>query len=329
MEYTLKRELFFDIFAVPKSIVDEHMALCTGVALKVILTVLRNPSVSVDISALSKVLVLPPDEIKAALDYWVNCGILESTGATISVAPPEPHKPPQIAHVEKVEIHQKQTEKPPKTAIATARIRYTRAEVNEMIDGDSTLTTLVAEMQGCLGKTLTSVDLDALTALYTYYGMSAYFIMMVAQYCASIDKRSLSYIEKTAAQWQSDSVNDDNIAVHIAQMAERSAGEGRLRRLLGITDRRLTSAERAFIISWTETMQMPDELITEAYEKTVERTGKLQFKYMNSILTAWHQKGIKTVQDINEKDDSKARTADTRYDNNSILNLIEEGYRPK
>ena len=44
------------------------------------------------------------------------------------------------------------------------------------------------------------------------------------------------------------------------------------------------------------------ELITYAYEKTVESTGKLAFEYLNSILTRWTEAGYRTRADVDTKD---------------------------
>ena len=46
-------------------------------------------------------------------------------------------------------------------------------------------------------------------------------------------------------------------------------------------------------------------MIKAAYERTVNNTGKLSFPYMNTIIKAWFEKGIKTVSQIGEKDVKK------------------------
>ena len=48
---------------------------------------------------------------------------------------------------------------------------------------------------------------------------------------------------------------------------------------------------------------MSEAMIRNAYEKTVTNTGKISMPYMNTILTSWHSKGIKTVAQIAQKDD--------------------------
>ena len=45
-----------------------------------------------------------------------------------------------------------------------------------------------------------------------------------------------------------------------------------------------------------------EAMIRTAYEKTVNNTGKISMPYMNTILTSWHSKGIKTVSQISEKE---------------------------
>ena len=65
---------------------------------------------------------------------------------------------------------------------------------------DNTLMSLLHKAQEIIGSTLTSMDMQCLTALYAYYGLSPEFILTVMGYCKSIDKLSMRYVEKTDSQ---------------------------------------------------------------------------------------------------------------------------------
>ena len=43
------------------------------------------------------------------------------------------------------------------------------------------------------------------------------------------------------------------------------------------------------------------DVIAVAY-RTVTNTGALKWNYMNKILLSWHEKGVRTARDIEEKD---------------------------
>lgn len=69
---------------------------------------------------------------------------------------------------------------------------------------------LLHKAQEIIGSTLTSMDMQCLTALYAYYGLSPEFILTVMGYCKSIDKLSMRYVEKTAASWQEKGIDTDS-----------------------------------------------------------------------------------------------------------------------
>jgi len=69
---------------------------------------------------------------------------------------------------------------------------------------------------------------------------------------------------------------------------------------------------------------MSESMIKNAYERTVTNTGKVTMPYMNSILRAWFEKGIKTVSQIAEKEQpspkkEKSKSADYQLDDMAAL----------
>ena len=55
-------------------------------------------------------------------------------------------------------------------------------------------------------------------------------------------------------------------------------------------------------------MNFPEDVLAMAYEKTCVNTGGMNWPYMNTILTRWHDAGYRTVAQI-QKQDKKAGTA--------------------
>ena len=70
-----------------------------------------------------------------------------------------------------------------------------------------------------------------------------------------------------------------------------------IRRILGLQDRSPSPTEERCITEWAEA-GYGDELINAAYDKTVLNTGRLVWKYMDSILKSWEQKGLKTMDEV-------------------------------
>ena len=296
MQYRLSASLWGQVFAVPAVIVDKHLKLCGAVALKVILLMLRSPGEFCDVASLSQRLSLDKSDISDALNYWVEAGILEDNSAVaVEIKPTAP----VLKQEEQVVAEVKAPLVSP--SVSSQRIRFCRDEITQLVDKDKTLHSLVDEAQQIFGKPFTSADLDVLTALYSHYGLSAHFIVTLLHYCVLVGKRGMAYAESVATSWLNDGIDDKTVDAHIEKLMGRRSVEGKLRSAFGM-DRNFITRERQFISKWFEEWNLNIELVVLAYEKTVEKTGKMAFSYMDKILSTWTQQGFKTVEQAkNEK----------------------------
>ena len=71
--------------------------------------------------------------------------------------------------------------------------------------------------------------------------------------------------------------------------------------LLQIRGRSLTPGEERYARSWLE-MGFEDGVIALAYERTCLNTGNMNWRYMNRILTRWHEEGIHTAEQVRNND---------------------------
>ena len=81
----------------------------------------------------------------------------------------------------------------------------------------------------------------------------------------------------------------------------RKSRMGKLLQLLQIRGRTLTPGEEKLANSWLE-MGFSDEVLLLAYEKTCLNTGNFNWRYMNTILTRWHEGNLQTVEQIKNGD---------------------------
>ena len=89
-------------------------------------------------------------------------------------------------------------------------------------------------------------------------------------------------------------------------MEKRNADSTRLRTMLGFGERALSAKEKDFFAHWLEEWCLPFELISLAYEKTVDNLHKVNLAYMNAMLKRWYECGFTTPEDI-EIGDAKAK----------------------
>jgi len=115
-------------------------------------------------------------------------------------------------------------------------------------------------------------------------------------------------IEKTAYIWANRDITTlDRAEDHLrAERARREETE-RVKQALQIRGRELTPTERKYIDAWLE-LGFTAEALAIAYDRTVIKTGSLHWKYMNSIVSSWHGKGLHSPEEI-EKGDCRAPAA--------------------
>jgi DnaD/phage-associated family protein len=294
LAFRLNPTVWENVFAVPSSIVERHIKLCSGVSLKLLLVILCCPNSAQTESELSKRLNLPISDVLDALNYWIESGVLLSesnTDTSISVKASKTNGQTSIGKEIEPNIAPENKTAPPKTA----RQAYSRSELVSVIQSDKILSALVEESQGVMGKVFTSADLDCLVGLYSYYGLSAHYILTLLHFCVVIGKKSMGYAESVAAGWMSEGIDDDTVDRHVDRMLRKRSAEGKVRTAFGL-DRALVAREREMIERWFFTFRFDMDMILLAYEITIERIGKLAFRYIDKILENWHQQGIKTIE---------------------------------
>ena len=189
------------------------------------------------------------------------------------------------------------------------RPSYTEKDVLEAMDQDMSFRLLYGEIQRLLGRSLNTEELKIILGFVRYLGLSCEVISVLVSYCkdrarqkGSLRNPSLRAIEKEAYRWAEQGIDTlEEAAAYIHQQNLRNSRLAALMRLLQIRGRALTQAEEKYARSWLE-MNLPDEVIALAYERTCVNTGGLNWPYMNKILTSWHQAGLTTADAIRSGD---------------------------
>ena len=189
------------------------------------------------------------------------------------------------------------------------RPNYTERDVLEAMDTDGGFKMLYGEVQRLLGRAMNTEELKILLSFERYLGLPAEVVSVLVSYCkdkarqrGSLRNPSLRTIEKEAYYWAEQGIDSlEQAAAFIHDQNVRNSRMSRLKELLQIRGRALTSAEERYASAWLE-MGFTDEATTMAYERTCLNTGGLNWAYMNKILTRWQSAGLKTGDEIRAGD---------------------------
>lgn len=192
---------------------------------------------------------------------------------------------------------------------AGERPNYSEEDVIQAMDSDDSFRLLYGEVQRLLGRNLNTEELKILLGFVRYLGLPAEVISVLVSYCkerarnrGSLRNPSLRTIEKEAYFWAEQGIDTlEEAAAYIQAQNIRNSRISRLMQLLQIRGRNLTAAEEKFAQSWLD-MDLDEDAIKMAYERTCLNTGGLNWAYMNKILLRWKDAGLKTGAQIRAGD---------------------------
>lgn len=331
------------VFAVPSKIVDEGLKFSDGVKLKVLLYVLRNSGKELAESDISSATGVNVTDIPEALDYWVSMGVLQKSEDEYEPVRNEISEKPldnsiienTIDNNSEIELagayNSEREVKHPTTEeisedVQSAKQRFTVTRpqkpdyvfTSQRLAVDEELKILVTEAQSALGKVLSNSDIATLLMLKDTCGLPLDVIIMLIQYCISIDKGNMRTVEKIGIGWADEGIYtleaaDDKIR-RVKQMNVNfsivSSAFG-LKNPGSPTKKQLEYSEK-----WVGDWKFSPEMLREAYERCVDSKGAMKFSYIDGILKRWHSNGIKNRQELEnfESSPKKQSMRKTSYD---------------
>lgn len=276
-------------FTVENSFVDKYMCDANGYFVKVYLYLLRHSADKSDLSLskIADVLNMLQSDVLSALKYWDSLGVIKfvqkdkndydidlsyRADTAMEAQSPQPVK----AEDETVET--------PKQVMRTSPT-YQMSEINNIIMGNEKIKGMFNIASQILNKTLSSNDMKIIYSFYDYLKLPVEVIFLLLEYCVTVDKTNMRYMEKVAIGWADDEINTTRKANnYIKQKTLENNLISKYRKMFKINDRDLSDTETSYIKKWVNEYKCTEEQIFDAYNKTVLNTGKVAFKYMDAIL---------------------------------------------
>lgn len=291
--------------------IENHMPSANGAYVKVYLLALSlafSMQEMTTASIANKLNLLESDVVNA-LDYWNSRNVLKYDGENVIFG---------NAKISKKEPERKSIEK-----------------VSKAMTENKALADLCTLSQEILGKTLNNKEIETLYWFYDELGLSPEVITMLLEYCVSMDKRNMNYIEKVAISWHKNGiVTIDAADKFITAEKEKDGYFYSLRKLFGFSDRNFSKKEEVYLKTWRDDYGMDENMVGLAYEYCVMQTSKISFPYMNSIIKRWHELNIHTVPEAEQdhedfKNKNKQNNSNIYNDNNIDYDELERIMRDK
>ena len=302
MAYSIRPAVFGSLFGIPTQAMD-YIKLASPCQLKTLLWVFRNAAETIDPEIISKEIGYKAADVNDALVALCEWNILQSDDRVIETIP-EPVKAEEAP--QKKEL--------PELAV----VKPTYEQVVERCKESPEIANMFTDLQAILGKTIGYDSQCILLMMHDQYGLPVEVIYMLVNYCVSIGKTGFSYISKVGKDWGEKEIDSIEKADEQISILNTCTGAWReFAQMAGIQNPKPTTAQSAFLRTWTIDMKFNVEMIYLAYEEMSNHTTKLSFPYMNKVLTNWFEKGIKTPDDIERDKQEYKKTAEQKKNDDS------------
>lgn len=282
MNYYINPSSLSGVFTVPNSVVDRYFKLSNPQHIKVLLYVLRNLSDDPEESVIAKECGLSEYDVKEALLYWADAGIILPKNAPATNA--QKDKKPAV----------RQNEKPSRRDIA---IRSTE---------DSKIQYLLCEAQKRFARNLKDNEARTLVWLYDDQGLDVSVILLVVQYAITKGKGNIRFIESVCldlADKGIDNIVDTDIELHKRDLQDKCWAI--VCSAFGIERRKPSKKESETAEIWINEWKISKEMLSLAYDECVDKKSKFSFPYVAKIIENWHNAGYEKPEDIKGKSEKQ------------------------
>lgn len=233
---------------------------------------------------IAKELETDVSEVEKSVSFWNGTGVI-SLGGAASV------KPEKAA---------KEEPTPPKKRAKVSELpEYSSTELNALLEKHHNVVELIDECQNALGKIFTAGDIKVIMALIDYLGLDNDYILVLMNYAARNELKSLRYIEKIAISCLDEGfTNAQELQVELLAREERAQIEAKIKSVFGLGSRKFTTKEQNQVKIWVNEYKFDIAIIEKAYDITVAATNKPSIHYAHAILEKWYAEGIRTQEDV-------------------------------
>ena len=295
--------MLFSNTELPDVFFTEYLSQASGNQIKVYLYMvfLSKYGKDIKINDLSKKLELDLKIIQDAMKYWEELGVItkKTTGYIVN-------------NLQEIELHKLYK---PKVALSADALKQTadnqrRAKAIESINNSF--------FQGMMSPSWYS-DIEM---WFKKYGFDEEVMVALFRYCFNRSALHRNYIQTVAVAWNKNNIITFNDLEHYYEKQDKLNNLYKsVAKKLGY-NRQLTQYEQAYIEKWSVDYGFSFDIIEIALKRTTAKTNP-NFDYLNKLLTDWHDRNLKTTEEIQnfleqlkqKKKDVKDLEKKTKYQN--------------
>lgn len=168
-----------------------------------------------------------------------------------------------------------------------------------------------------------------ISTMFEKYSFDEDVMIALFQYCQERNALRKNYVFKVAETWYKGKVKTfEQLENYLEEQDKINKIKSKIKRALRLT-RNLTEYEEEYINKWINEYKYEYEVIEIALKKTVQKMTNPTMNYTNGIISNWHEKGFKTVQDIMEEENKVTKQMVSKSITNSKKTAVNSNLKHK
>ena len=287
---------FVNYTLIDNSFIDNFLPTARGEYVKIYILILKYASsgeLGFNTSFIAKTLNLLESDVKNALNYWNDLGLIKISTLDNKIS--------------NVEFNQ-----------LSESNNYT-SSLN-LIDqiNDNNLIDFFRDIETTIGRPLSQKEMETYINWTKNYKFSYELILYLISYCVNKNKKDFRYIEKVAISWSDLNINTlDQAMVYTEKREKQFSNIKKILNYIGLTDTEISKPHEELFNKWLITYNMPLELIYKACDICCSKFSKPDLNYIDGILNNFKNSNIFSLKDL-EKYESNKNSISKNFSNKSI-----------
>ena len=313
MNYKLNLKALDSSFKVPNALADNFIKLANPKHILILLWVLRHAETPKSAEEISAELHMDKSIVNEAIFYWIDNGFMIPE-AVEHIALAQPAAPPTA----KKEATKKAPSKPDSAAkgkpVDAAHPLGTSladdADILARAEESPEFKFLLQKSQQIFGRTISKAERSMLLSLMDYYGLPCEVILMLIKYAVLSGRTGTRYIQTVGIAWAEEGIQTlEQAEAKIKQLNKTNRLWRTFSEQAGIPYKNPTKKQEALFVKWTKEWKMSIEILAYGYEKMLDSIDKVNYTYLDKIITSWHEAGIKTIAQIEQAESACKETS--------------------
>ncbi len=275
---------FNNYILLDNNFIDKFLPKARGEYIKIYILILKYAScgeMGFDSSFIAKTLNLLESDVKNALNYWSDMGVIKLT--TLD---------DKISSIEFLELCE--------SSSTTSSLNL----INEI--NNNNLVEFFKEIEIIIGRPLSQKEMESYINWTKNFEFSYELILYLISYCVNKNKKDFRYIEKVAIAWADLNIKTlDEAMIYTEKREKQFINYRKILNYLGMSDNDIGKPQEELFNKWLITYNMPIELIYKACDICFSKISKTDFNYIDGILNNFKNSNILTLQDFEKSENNK------------------------